>query len=331
MAEMCVAIVIVNYRTPGLVCACLDSLAAEQGGDIGFRVFVGDALSGDGSVAEISAHVETCGYDWVTCFDIGANNGFAAGNNAIVERYVLQAPDFEFVHFLNPDTYIHAGAVRALVTFLKNHPAAGVVGSRLENPDGSPRAYGFRFPTPLREFFHGARIPGLDRILPSSSVMIKNLTDRREVDWVSGASFMVRRAVLDRVGLMDGQYFLYFEEVDFMYRIRKAGFEIWHEPASRIVHIAGQATGVRPDRATQKPMPDYWFQSRWKFFADTYGRSAAVLATVLFLAGNLLYCLHRTLRLKPIGNPPRLWQSYVRYGFSMPPRKPSKPGEPDRI
>ena len=323
---MRVAIVVVNYRTPQLVCDCLDSLAPEQGQGLSFHVFVGDALSGDGSVEKISTHIAAKGYDWASCFDLGANGGFAAGNNLIVAHHVLPDPGFEYVHFLNPDTYIHLGAVRALATFLSRHPAAGVVGSKLENPDGSARAYGFRFPTPLREFFRGARLPKLGQIMPSSTIKIDGLTQRREVDWVSGASFMVRRTVLDQVGLMDGQYFLYFEEVDFMYRIRKAGFEIWHEPESRVVHIAGQATGVKTDRAAPEPMPAYWFQSRWKFFADTYGRPAATLATVLFFIGNLIYCLHRAIRFKPISNPPKLWQSYLRYGFSMPPRQPSEPG-----
>src|SRR6056297_1652336 len=320
---MRVAIVVVNYRTPGLVCDCLDSLADEQDNDLSFSVFVGDALSGDGSVEQISSHISLKNYEWATCFDNGSNEGFASGNNIIIREHVLHDTSFDYVHFLNPDTYIRPGAVRALAKFLSNHPAAGVVGGKLENPDGSPRAYGFRFPTPLREFFRGARIPGLSRIMPSSNVKIESLMDRREVDWVSGASFMVRRSVLEHVGLMDAQYFLYFEEVDFMYRIRKAGFQVWHEPNSRIVHIAVQATGAQTDQATQKLMPAYWYQSRWKFFVDSYGRPAAFLANFLFLAGNLVYCFHRTVRLKSVDNPPKLWQSYFRYGFSMPARPSS--------
>ena len=318
---MNVAVIIVNYRTPALTCDCLDSLAEERASGLDFEVFVGDACSGDGSVAQISAHIAARGYDWATCSDNGANDGFAAGNNILIRRYVLPDPRFEAVYFLNPDAYIRPGAVRALLACLADHPGAGVVGSKLENPDGSPRAYGFRFPTPWREFFRGAKLPGIERLLPGVATKIDDLTERAAVDWVSGASFMVRRTVLEEVGLMDDQYFLYFEEVDFLFRIRKAGFEVWHEPQSRVVHLAGQATGIQTNAVTQKPMPAYWFQSRWKFFADNYGWPAAVLANLLFLSGDLVYRLHRAVRLKPAANPPKLWQSYLRHGFSKPPRR----------
>ena len=185
-----VAIVIVNYRTPDLVTACLDSLKDEAGDKVTFQVFVGDADSRDGSVEQIKDHIATAEYDdWALCYDIGRNGGFAFGNNAIFQAHVANDRSFDYVYFLNPDTYIYPGAVRYLVRFLQKNDKVGVAGNRLENPDGSLRAYGFRFPNIWREFFRGARLGILDRIIPSASIFIPDLRENREVDWVSGGWF----------------------------------------------------------------------------------------------------------------------------------------------
>jgi N-acetylglucosaminyl-diphospho-decaprenol L-rhamnosyltransferase len=314
---ICIAIVIVNYKTPELVKECLDSIARERRDDYRFKVYVGDADSGDGSVEIVSRYIEANDLDFCTCFDIGVNGGFAYGNNAILERKVLGDAEVDYVHFLNPDTYLRPGAVSALVDALTVHPKAGVVGSRLENPDSSPRAYGFRFPAPWREFFRGARLPMTERLLPSSAIKIANLMKTREVDWVTGASFMMPRRVVDQIGLMDARYFLYFEEVDFMFRVRRAGYEIWHVAESRVVHLAGQATGMRSDNAPQRT-PYYWYQSRFKVFHDQYGRSRAILANILFLAGDAIYRAHRTALRKPGMDAPFLWRDMFAHGFTLP-------------
>jgi N-acetylglucosaminyl-diphospho-decaprenol L-rhamnosyltransferase len=314
---ICVAVVIVNYKTPELVKACLDSLVGEQSDQLRLKVYVGDADSQDGSVETIDAHIAAKDLDFCQCFAIGTNGGFAYGNNHIVERKVVGDPEVDYVHFLNPDTYVRPGAVMALVDLLKTRTQAGVAGSRLENPDGSLRAYGFRFPAPWREFFRGARLSILDRLVPAASIKIENLTETRQVDWVTGASFMMPRGVIDRVGLMDPAYFLYFEETDLMSRVGQAGYEVWHVATSRVVHLQGAATGVKTD-APPKRVPAYWYQSRFKFFHDRYGRARAVLANLLFLAGDLLYRAHRTLRGQRIEDAPFLWRDMFAYGYSLP-------------
>ena len=257
--------------------------------------------------------------DWVTCFDIGLNGGFAYGNNYIVENHVLPDPTFDHVHFLNPDAYIRPGAVKHLLEFLTAHPEVGVAGSRLENPDGSPRAYGFNFPTPTREFFRGAKLSILDRLFPNASIKIENLMETREVDWVTGASFMMPRCVLDEVGLMDARYFLYFEEVDLMYRVRRAGHAIWHVAESRVVHLAGQATGIREGKTVARPMPLYWYQSRYKFFRDQYGLFGAVFANIAYIAGDLLNRLGKLVRGRPVTDPSNPLRNFLMHGFTMPP------------
>ena len=314
---ICVAVVIVNYKTPELVKACLDSLMGEQSADMRLKVYVGDADSQDGSVEIVSRYIAERGLDFCSCFAIGTNGGFAYGNNYIVEHKVLGDPDVDYVHFLNPDTYVHPGAVKALVEVLKTRSKAGVAGSRLENPDGSLRAYGFRFPAPWREFFRGARLGILDRLVPGAAVKIPDLLETRAVDWVTGASFMMPRGVIDRVGLMDPAYFLYFEETDLMSRARRMGYEVWHVTDSRVVHLQGSATGVKSDEPVKR-VPAYWYQSRYKFFHDRYGATRAALANIAFLAGDILYRFHRSLRRQPIEDAPFLWRDMFAHGFSLP-------------
>ena len=317
MTSACVAIVIVNFRTPELVKECVSSIARDRRADISCKVYIGDAESGDGSVGIIQRHLDEHGLDFCTCFDIGENGGFAFGNNFILENYVLDDPEVDYVYFLNPDTYVRPGAIGALVDALHARARAGAAGSRLENPDGSLRAYGFRFPAPWREFLLGMRLPLVDRLFPATTIKIADLLETRQVDWVTGASFMMPRRVLDEVGLMDPRYFLYFEEVDLMYRVRRAGYEVWHVAESRVVHLAGQSTGVRSDE-TPKRAPPYWYHSRVKFLHDHYGRSRAIMANILFLLGDALYRVHRTIRLKPIEDRPYLWRDMIAYGSSLP-------------
>ncbi|MDO5706578.1 MAG: glycosyltransferase family 2 protein [Paracoccus sp. (in: a-proteobacteria)] len=321
MSGVRIAIIIVNYRTPDLVRDCLDSLV-EPAARLGLRVFVGDADSGDGSTAIIRDHIAQQGYDWAECHDIGRNGGFAYGNNAIYRRSVQPDPSFGYIHFLNPDTVIRPGAVDRLWEFLRDHPSAGIAGSRLEDPDGTLRAYGFRAPVPWREFFRGLRFGPVDRLVPSGAIKIENLSRTQQVDWVTGASFMATRAVLDDVGLMDDGYFLYFEETDLMTRARQAGYEVWHVADSHVVHLAGQSTGLRSgDRpAAPKPVSPIWLQSRNRYLRKHHGRAGLWAGTALYLAGDALFRVQSVLRGQRGRSAPHLWRDYLRGARAGAPR-----------
>lgn len=310
-----IAIIIVNYRTPGLVCDCLDSLA-ETAARLDLRVFVGDGDSGDGSVQIIGGHIARQGYHWADCHAIGRNGGFAYGNNAVYRRSVQPDPDFGFVHFLNPDTVIHPGAVDALRQFLTDHPRAGIAGSLLLDHEGAPAASGFRFPKPWREFFRGFNFGPADRLVPSGSIPIHHLPATRQVDWVSGASFMARRDMLDRIGLMDDGFFLYFEETDLMARARKAGYEVWFVAESVVVHLEGQATGVRlaEEPRQAKPVSPIWLKSRRRYLRRHHGALGLWAGTALFLVGDTLHRIQARLRGRGGNRPPNLWRDYLSRG-----------------
>ncbi len=304
-----VAVVIVNYRTPGLTVECLQSLAAERAALPGLRAVVVDNASGDGSAAEIGAAVSRHGWDWVELLAAPRNAGFAAGNNVALRTQ----PDADFIWLLNPDTVVRLGAAVALVDFLTAHPKAGVAGSRLLNMDGSFQTSAYRFPNPVGEFENGVRLGFVTKALEHFRVSMKESDTPHRADWVSGASLMMRRDVLETVGLMDEGFFLYFEETEYCHRVRKAGWEVWHIPDSRVVHLFGQSTGVTGDHTAPKRRPAYWFNSRSRYYERCHGRPTAMLADVAFVIAFGLWKVQRAIRRKPDPDPPHFLGDFVRH------------------
>lgn len=276
---MGVGIVIVNYRTGDLVVDCLRSLAGEVASGDSFGVVVVDNASGDGSLETMREAVVREGWDgWCEVVDAGRNGGFAFGNNVGIERVLSWDEPPDAVHLLNPDTYVRPGAVRALAAFLESNPAVGIVGSGLENEDGTPRRGAFRFPSALSEIEGQMQLGPVSMLLRRWIVAPPASEGAWRVGWTTGASMMVRREVLESVGVFDDGYFLYFEETDLCRRVSRAGWEIWQEPASRVVHLVGQSTGVNRKGEKPRPKPAYWYDSRRRYFERSSGGFGADVA-----------------------------------------------------
>jgi GT2 family glycosyltransferase len=311
-----VLIVIVNYRTASLVADCLDSLQPEVAALHGARVVVVEGGSADGSVEQLTQAIKDRNYgDWVELLALRDNRGFAAGNNAAIRRAITPSTGFrpEYIYLLNPDTVARPGAVRELVAFMREHPACGIAGSRCENADGSPRQVAFRFPTILGELESEAALGVVSRLLMRSRVALPVSTIPHRTDWVSGAAMMVRSAVFEHIGLMDEEFFLYYEETDFAMRAARAGFETWAVPASRVIHYCGQSTGITGARAHLKRVPPYWYASRKHYFEKHHGPAYGVAADAAWLAGSISRrCRHALLR-RQSQDPPRQLQDFVRF------------------
>src|SRR5262249_25421828 len=224
-------IVIVNYRTPRLVIDCLRSLAAQVGAACPARVVVVDNDSRDGSVGAIRRVIDGARWgDWVEVLPLERNLGFAGGNNAALRDAMSPPGATDYILLLNPDTVARPGALRALVDFMERHPEVGIAGSRLEDPDGTPQRSAFRFPSWASELEGGLRLGLVSRLLHRRVVAPPVRGEAHPCDWVAGASMMIRRAVFRDIGLLDDGYFLYFEEVDFCLRARRAGWSCWYVP-----------------------------------------------------------------------------------------------------
>ena len=310
------AVVIVNYRTPGLVVDCLRTLAAEVAAEPAMRVIIVDNASGDQSVADIEAAIRDAGWSWAELKPLDRNGGFAFGNNAAIRSLLADSNPPAYIWLLNPDTLVRPGAAAALIDFMEAHPDVGIAGGRLEFPDGAPQSAAFRFPSLIGELEDTIRIGLITKMLDRFRVPGPIHHDPHPTDWVNGASLIIRREAFESVGLMDEGYFLYFEETDFCRRVKRAGWPIWHVPASRVVHLEGQSTGVTGANLATRPRPGYWFDSRARYFRKHLGGGYALLADVIFAVGFGLWRIQRRLRRKPDPDPPGLLRDFVRHAAS---------------
>jgi N-acetylglucosaminyl-diphospho-decaprenol L-rhamnosyltransferase len=309
-----ILVVIVNYRTGALTADCLRSLAHEAAALPGFFAVVVDNASGDGSVEVMEDVIRSEGFSaWARVIALGTNVGFAAGNN-VAMREALRSPiPPKWIMLLNPDTYIREGAVSTLVDFMRRNPGVGIAGGRSEDPDGTPQISCFRFPSVISEMLFGFRLAALGRLLRKWEVVEPYRDQQRQADWVSGAALMMRREVVEAVGLMDEGYFLYFEELDFCLQANRAGFPCWFVPSSRIVHLLGQSTGVTHPSAATRRLPPYWFEGRRRYFLKNWGRTRALLADMLRVVGHLTWCLRRTIQRRADPAPCRFLRDLIRH------------------
>lgn len=304
-APVRVVVSIVTWRAPGLTIDCLASLESEVAASEGVKVLVVDNASGDGTAEQISAAIEARGWaGWARLVRSGVNGGFAAGNNVAFRHAAQIHPEFEYLLLVNPDTIVSPGAVGELSSFMKANPGAGIAGGLCTNADGSPQVSSFGFPGVISEFADQLRLGLFDRLVERHLVRRAPAIAPVRVDWVTGAMMMVRRKVFEDIGLMDEGYFLYFEETDFSMRAARAGWPTWHVPRARCIHLMGQLTGVQSGAPKPRRLPDYWFDSRRRYFLLNHGLPYAVLVDLGVLAGNALWQLRRLIERKPDTHPP---------------------------
>jgi GT2 family glycosyltransferase len=261
------SIIILNYNTREHLRVCLTSLLTE-GSSVETEIFVVDNASSDGSAEMVAAE-----FPWVTLIRSPRNGGFAYGNNLALRRAQGEA-----MLLLNPDTTLPQGSLHRLLDALAAHPQAGVVGPKLLRPDGSMHLACRRsFPTPSIAFY---RLSGLSRLFPRSRRFGRyNLTyadpdQSAEVDSVCGACLLIRRAVVERIGLLDQRFFLYGEDLDWCLRAREAGWSVRYEPSIVIQHRHGAASRKSALRTTF-----HFFRAMDLFYRKHYIRRYHPLVT----------------------------------------------------
>jgi GT2 family glycosyltransferase len=277
-AELCV--VVVNYRTPDMVIDCLKT-AVPQLRALGGKLVLVDNASADDSVERLGKWIEDEQVD--DCVHLIAspvNGGFAAGNNL-----GIQSCEADFYLLLNSDTLVREGAFETLLRAARAEPQVGLVSPRLEWPDGTPQESCFRYHRPMSELIRSAGSGVVTRLLATYDVPLRVTETRSFPEWTSFACVLIRREVLERIGLLDEGYFMYFEDVEFSYRAREAGFRILHEPAARVVHLRGGSAPVKKQARLRKRLPRYFYESRTRYFHALYGRSGLLAANLLWSLG----------------------------------------------
>jgi GT2 family glycosyltransferase len=315
LAAMKLLVVILNYRTPGLTIDCLRALAPQIDALPDARVVVTDNDSGDGSFEQISQAIAQNGWRWAEAMALPKNGGYAYGNNAAIRPALARPDPPDVVLLLNPDTVPRPGAVQGLLDFLAQHPEVGIAGSRLEYEDGTQHDSRFRFPSILCEIDTGFRLGVVTKLLARHTLPPPLGNDAHPIDWVAGASMMVRREVFEQIGLLDEGYFLYFEETDFCLRAKRAGWSCWYAPQSRVAHLVGRSTGVTNLREPARRRPRYWFESRRRYFVKNHGRLYAWVADLAWALGFGSWRVRRSIQGKPYTGAPNLWTDFVRFNF----------------
>jgi GT2 family glycosyltransferase len=275
-------VVILNYNTRDLLRDCLVSLREQAG--VRFVVCVVDNCSTDDSAEMVARD-----FPDVTLIRNPDNNGYSAGNNLGLRAFGF--PDnaqARYAMLLNPDTVVPADALRNMVAFADANPNAGVVGPRLLLPDGTlDKACRRSFPTPEVSFY---RLTGLSKLFPKSKRFGRyNMTyldehAQADVDAVVGACMLVRAEAIQHAGLLDEQFFMYGEDLDWCLRMKQTGSRVVYYPAV-IIHHVKRAASRKSKKAQYEFQRAMWLFYRKHYRADTNALVDAFVRAGLALRG----------------------------------------------
>jgi N-acetylglucosaminyl-diphospho-decaprenol L-rhamnosyltransferase len=296
--------VLLNWRTAEMTIRAAKAAEAAMEGIPG-AITVVDNASGDGSFEAIQAALADRAR--ISIVQSGQNGGFGAGNNVGIRRGLPDGTRPDFVYIQNSDAFPAPDAIRTLQDYLDAHPQVGMVGSYIHGPDGKPHVTCFRFPSVASEFEGAARTGPISRLLAHRKVPIGVPAASGPVDWLAGASLMIREEVVQTVGLFDENFFLYFEETDLCRRAAEAGWATHFVRESRVEHIGSVSTGMK----TWSRIPGYWFDSRWRYFRKAGGTGYAILATLAHLAGSAIHRTRALLNRRKRAEPPYFLRDLV--------------------
>ena len=306
--------VILNWRTPDMTLQSVEAALVALDGIDGALVIV-DNDSGDGSFEALTKAVSDRGWDTgpqrVRVLQSGRNGGFGAGNNVGMRAGMPDGSAPDYVYILNSDAFPAPNAIAALLTHLETHPATGFAGSHIHGTDGTPHRTAFRFPSILGEFEGQIRFGPVSKLLKRWIVAQPLPTVTTRVDWLAGASMMMRQTVLDQIGLFDETFFLYFEETELCRRAAVAGWPTDYVVESRVAHIGSVSTGME----TWARMPQFWLDSRLYYYVKNHGALYAFAATLATLAGGILWRARLLVQRKDPGDPPRFLRDLAAHGL----------------
>jgi N-acetylglucosaminyl-diphospho-decaprenol L-rhamnosyltransferase len=306
-------VVIVSYRVTDLTIDCLRSLSGEIGRVPGARVVVCENGTGGDAADRLRRAIDENGWaPWVDLTAIFPNRGFTGGNNAVIRPALESSDPPEYILLLNADTLVKEHALDSLVEFMDNHPNAGIAGSQLLYENGVIGSSPFRFEGIASELERGLNLGIASKLLSSWIPTLPTPTEATRVDWVAGASMILRRTVLEQIGLLDEGLYTYFDDPDICLRALRAGSETWYVPASRVIHYGGSSTGLS-GRGVPSRRPAYWHQARHRFFLKNYGVCYTALAEATFIFGCVAGRLRRWLQRKPDTDSPYMLIDSIRH------------------
>ena len=324
-------VVIVNYRTAEMTLDAAGTALTELRSYPDARITIVDNASGDGSADRIESVIEAKTWgDRVSLIRSSRNGGFASGCNQAIRPALAGDDTPDYVYLLNSDAFPDAGAIDRLVEYLDTHADAGLAGSYIHGTDAArtPHRTAFRFPSLLGEIEGALGIGAVTRLLERWVIAPALPEETTPVDWLAGASMLIRREVFDSIGLMDERYFLYFEETDFCLRAARNGWPTAYVVESSVAHAGGASTGMQD---ISSPTPTYWYASRHRYFTKNHGRAALWAANLIYIVCGTIRRARTTLMQRPSHEPRGHMRGFLRYNLlpwlrgSAHPNPPSHP------
>jgi N-acetylglucosaminyl-diphospho-decaprenol L-rhamnosyltransferase len=310
--RMKLLVVILNYNVTDLTIDCLRSLSTRIQEVPGARVALVENGSGSEALERLRAVIAENGWGaWVDLIPVHPNRGFTGGNNIAIRAAQASADPAEYYLLLNADTLVHDGALSTLVELMDRVPRAGIAGSQLLDLEGKVQASPFRFQSLASEFDGSLRIGLVSKLLRRWWIVPPTPKQATSVEWVSGASMILRGTMLAEIGLLDEGLYTYFDDNDLCMRARRAGWETWYEPKSRVIHLEGASTGIT--KRVIKRRPTYWFQARQRYYLKNYGALRTLFIDAAFIVGFSLYRVHSRLRGLPNNDPPHMLADFIRH------------------
>lgn len=248
-----ISIIIVNWNSEDYIINCIYTLFQKKK-PISQEVIIIDNASQKGSFEELRRK-----YPFINLIENEKNIGFSKAVNQGIKK-----ANGKYLLLINPDTEIKNNIIKELINFMETNPQAGIIGVQLLNENGSRQNSIANFPSLATEllnkrllrFLFPKKYPGKER----------RYSEPIEVDSVIGACMMVRREAVEQVGLLDEDYFLFFEETDWCYRMKKAGWKVYHVPQAEVIHFQGKSVEKEKERAKVE-----YYRSRYIFFKKNRG------------------------------------------------------------
>ncbi len=265
------SVVIVSFNTRDILRNALEALFEESQG-IEMEVFVVDNNSHDDS----AAMVQRC-FPSVRLIANTVNLGFAAANNQ-----AFRLTSGRYIILLNPDAYVKPSAIKNCIAFMEETPQCGLCGGKIISPEGRLEPSARRFPSALSKLL---TLSGIRGKFPHSPLLNYHefggfAHDRpMEVDWVPGTFTIVRKAMLDAIGVFDERFYIYYEETDLCLRAKKAGWKIFFIPDASVMHIGGACSKTRKDQTFDSKAAQvlsFRMRSEWLYYRKNKGLLAVI-------------------------------------------------------
>jgi len=258
------SIIILNYKTKGLLRQCIKGIQLLNL-KYDYEIIVVDNNSGDSSVKMMREDFPN-----IKCIVSKENRGCAAGNNLGIKE-----SQGKYVMILNPDIAVFSGVIEKMIEFIDNHTDVGIVAPKLINPDGSRQISCFRFPSfiiPIYRRTPLGKLPFAKKKLREYLMLDYNFKEVNDVDWVLGACMLVRKSAIEKVGLMDERFLLYFEDVDWCRQFWEAGFRVCYLNNLEIVHYHQRLSAENPGlKGIFSKATRIHIASALKYFAKYWG------------------------------------------------------------